>query len=231
MENKDEKSGFLLIDKPVDWTSFDVVAKLRGITGIKKIGHAGTLDPFATGLLIIAIGRAATKQISNYVKKDKVYETTLCLGAVSSTHDPEGEIKKNTKDDTGIPSIDEVERVVKSFTGKQEQIPPMYSAKKVQGKKLYQLARQGKEVERWPEGIEVFSLEILKYDWPLLELRVHCSSGTYIRVLGSDIGQALRVGAYLTKLKRVAIGDYKLQDAFGIKDISKDNWQEKLKEA
>lgn len=226
MEKKEEKSGFLLVNKSASWTSFDVVAKLRSITGIKKIGHSGTLDPFATGLLIVAIGRSATKQLRDFVKKDKTYETTLLLGSKSSTHDPEGKIEKTSDQDLQIPKLADLEQVVQSFVGEQEQIPPMHSAKKVAGKKLYQLARQGKEIERWPETIEIFDLQILDYSWPSLVLRVHCSSGTYIRVLGSDVGKALGTDAYLTELKRTAIGEYRLESAQNLADITEDNWQD-----
>lgn len=228
MKDLEQKSGFLLVDKPVAWTSFDVVAKLRSITGIKKIGHAGTLDPFATGLLIVAVGRSATKQIDDFVKLDKVYETELFLGASSSTHDPEGEIVERSISTKNIPSSESIEKVTDKFIGKQKQIPPMYSAKKVGGKKLYELARIGKEIERAPEDIEILDIEILDYDWPSLKLCVHCSSGTYIRVLGADIGEALSTGAYLKTLRRIKIGKHSVEEAKKVSELNESSWEKCL---
>jgi tRNA pseudouridine55 synthase len=220
------KSGFLYINKPTDWTSHDVVAHLRRVTGEKKIGHAGTLDPFATGLLIIGVGREATRELDKFLKQDKEYFAELHLGAVSDTYDLTGEIKKS---DASPPTEDDVKNILKKFLGEQEQIPPMYSAKKIAGKKLYELARKGKEIEREPNKIIIHELNLLNYDWPKLKIRVKCSSGTYIRSLAHDIGQKLNAGAYLEKLERTKIGAHELKDAVDLKKINQNNWQEFVK--
>ena len=225
MNNK--KSGFLLINKPIGPTSHDMVDKLRRITGIRKIGHAGTLDPFASGLLIMAIGREATKRISQYVKFDKEYIATLYLGAISNTYDPEGEITR--KPSFGYPKlgfkVEKIKKVLEKFKGEQKQIPPMFSAKKVNGRKLYKLARKGIEIKREPIYINIYELELLSYKWPELCLRVKCSSGTYIRSLGHDIGIALGVGAYLSALERVGIGDFSLDRACEVGELDENNWE------
>ena len=223
----EKKSGFLLLNKPTGPTSHDMVYKLRKITGIKKIGHAGTLDPFASGLLIMAIGRESTKQISKYVKLDKEYIATLYLGATSTTHDPEGEITK--KPGFGYPkpgfNAEEIKKVLEKFKGEQKQIPPMFSAKKVKGKKLYELARKGIEIKREAVDINIKNLELLEYKWPELELKIKCSSGTYIRSLAYDIGEALRTGAYLTVLERISIGEFLLNKSCKIEELNEDNWE------
>ncbi len=226
MENMAQPSGFLLIDKPAGWTSFDVVAKLRGITHVKKIGHAGTLDPFATGLLVVAIGSTATKQLSSFVKQDKVYEATFVLGDTSTTHDPEGVIAP-VKNPSGL-SKDDVIRALKQFTGTIEQIPPMHSAVKIGGKKLYELARKGKEIERAPRTVTVRAFDLVTWVAPLLTVRIMCSSGTYVRALARDVGDALGVGAYVKSLRRTRIGSLRIEDATPIDRIAPEHWQEKL---
>ncbi len=216
------QSGFLLIDKPAGWTSFDVVAKLRGITGVRKIGHAGTLDPFATGLLIIAVGKESTKQIDSLVKLTKEYDSVFTLGATSSTHDPEGTI---TDTDATASNIDDVNRAIASLTGDIQQIPPMHSAIKVNGRRLYKLAREGKEVERKPRSITISKFETTAYDWPELKVTIECSSGTYIRALARDLGESLGTGAYASELRRTMIGNYSINDAHKIESITSENWQ------
>ncbi len=222
----DVPSGFISINKQPGLTSHDVVNELRRITGIKKIGHAGTLDPFASGILLIAIGRRATREINKYVKLNKTYIAELYLGAISTTHDPEGEIEF-IKHSQKI-SKEAIQKVIERFIGKQEQIPPMFSAKKIGGKKLYQLARAGKVIERQASQIEIFSIKILSYKWPILVLNINCSSGTYIRSLARDIGKQLGTGAYLKNLKRIRIDKFLLENSILIEEIKKDNWQEKL---
>jgi tRNA pseudouridine55 synthase len=218
-------SGFLLIQKPVGITSHDVVERLRKITGIRTIGHSGTLDPFAEGLLIVGIGREATKRLGEFQKLDKTYIATLRLGAVSDTYDKTGNIlslvpsRQSTKNNR--PRLSQIIHCLSSFTGAIEQIPPMYSAKKIHGKKLYELARQGKEIERKPHTVTIHSLEILHYDYPFLSIKVGCSSGTYIRSLGHDIGQRLGCGSYLLTLIRTDIGKYSLKDATKLQDLSR----------
>lgn len=226
MEKDKTKSGFLLIDKAEGPTSFKLVYILRKLTGIKKIGHAGTLDPFASGLMILAIGRAATREISKYVKLDKSYTAKLLLGSRSSTHDPEGDIKKTEM--KTCPSEKQVQKILAKYIGKLEQIPPMFSAKKVGGKKLYDLARKGESIEREPASVEVYDIKIIKYDYPELVLDISCSSGTYIRALARDIGNDLEVGAYLTALRRTRIGDFSVETAGDIEDLDSENWGDKI---
>ena len=227
------KTGFLLINKPKDWTSHDVVGYIRGVvrkaTGEKKIrvGHAGTLDPFATGLLIIGIGREATKRIDEFKNMPKVYIATLKLGSTSTTFDPEGEIKKVVR--TGLDlSQQDIKKVLQTFLGKQDQIPPMFSAKKVGGQKLYNLARKGIEIERQPNEIEIYNTKLLDYNYPNLKIEVGCSTGTYIRTLVHDIGQKLGCGAYCEELERTELGEYDLKNAVWPKDITQDNWDKNL---
>jgi len=219
MENK--KSGFIIINKQINFTSHDVIVVLRGITGIKKIGHAGTLDPFATGILICAIGREATKKISQFVKLDKEYEATLKLGVESDTYDREGKMSKVKCQRS---KRDEIIKVLDKFIGKQEQVAPMFSAKKIGGKKLYELARAGKIIKRKPCKIEIYDIKLLKYKWPDLEIKVRCSTGTYIRSLGHDIGQALECGAYLEEITRIGVGKFKLPNAVELGKLNKRNW-------
>lgn len=215
-------SGNLLINKPVGITSHDVVNYLRKVCQIKKIGHAGTLDPFASGLLFLAIGREATKNLNKVVKSDKVYQVKICLGKISDTGDRTGIIKEYS---LLCPNEEEIKKCLISFVGQQEQIPPMYSAKKIKGKKLYQLARQGIEIARQATLIKISKIDFVLYNYPFLTLEVSCSSGTYIRVLAEDIGKKLGTGAYAEELKRLEIGEFSLTNAHDLQEINKDNWQ------
>lgn len=231
--NSEQNSGFLFLNKPVGPTSHDMVSRLRRLTGIKKIGHAGTLDPLASGVLIMAIGREATREISGFVKLDKEYEAVLRLGAVSDTYDREGRVEFRVSNcECRLSSVElrinTIEQVLEKFIGVQMQVPPMYSAKKVGGKKLYELARKGIDVERRPVEINIHELELSDYQWPLLKIRVRCSSGTYIRSLAHDIGQALGCGAYLEELKRTAVGEFKLEECINLEELNKENWKNKL---
>ena len=226
-------SGFLLINKPAGITSHDVVDRLRRVTSEKRIGHSGTLDPFATGLLIVGVGRDATKRLGELQKLGKTYRATLMLGATSDTGDKTGTIIARhpgpDQDPIGFwPSQNDVTAVLKKFVGDLQQIPPMYSAKKIAGKKLYELAREGKTVERKPISITISNIELLAYKWPKLEIEVDCSSGTYIRTLGEDIGATLGCGAYVDVLERLSIGGYRLQDAWELSKITSENWQNHL---
>lgn len=209
-------SGFFIINKPIGITSHDVIDKLRIITSIKKIGHAGTLDPFASGVLIVAIGRESTREISKFVKLDKEYIADIFLGAETDTYDRTG-VKIFKKSKFTNLSKKKIEEILLKFLGKQKQIPPMFSAKKVGGKKLYKLARKGIKIKREPENIEIFEIKLIKYVWPLLKIKIKCSSGTYIRSLAYDIGIKLGCGGYLNELERTAIGDFKISDALDIK--------------
>jgi len=221
-DNKNLTPGFIIVNKPSGPTSHDIINKLRRITGIKKIGHAGTLDPFASGLLIVAIGREATKNINEFVKLDKEYSATLRLGATSDTYDRTGrklEVKsKKVKKEM-------IEKVLEKFVGRQKQIPPMYSAKKVGGKKLYELARKGIEIKRELADVEIFDIKFINYKPPFLKIRVRCSSGTYIRSLAHDIGEKLGCGAYLEELERTGIGVFKIKNSVKPEIITENNWE------
>ena len=206
--------GILLIDKPDGISSFGVVAKVRWIlsqaAGKKvKIGHAGTLDPFATGLLILLVGKA-TKQADQFLKLDKTYEATLQLGATSTTADPEGEL---TTVSDRVPIQAEIDEVLKKFIGTIQQTPPIFSAIKVNGQRAYKLARKGQEVVMQPRTVTIYDIADVKYDCPELSFSVKVSSGTYIRSLAVDIGEYLEVGAYLTALRRTNIAEYDIKDA------------------
>ncbi len=217
---------FILINKDKNISSFKVITYLRKITGIRKIGHAGTLDPIAEGLLIVAIGRESTRQIGQFVNLDKEYIAQIYLGKTSDTYDKEGKVLSQYKG--RALELKDIKKGLINFKGEIEQIAPMYSAKKHKGQKLYELARKGLEVERRPSLINIKEIEILNYKWPNLMIRVNCSKGTYIRSLAYDLGNKLKTGAYLQELKRTRVGDYKLASAFKMKDITAENWQNKL---
>jgi len=221
-----QKVGFLLIDKPKGITSHDVVDYLREKIGLKKIGHAGTLDPIATGLLIVGVGREATRQLSFFLKMDKEYIGEIKLGGISDTYDREGKIKK--KKIIEIPSRERVEKIVRGFVGKIKQTPPIFSAKKFKGKKLYTLARKGEKIKPAQVLVEIYNISILDYNWPSLRIKVKCSSGTYIRSLAHDIGKKLGTGGYLEKLCRTKIGRFKLENAKKLNEITSRNWQKFL---
>lgn len=217
---------FLLINKPKDWTSFDVIAYLRQALKIKKIGHAGTLDPFATGLLIVGVGRESTKKLDEFKNLPKTYIATIKLGATSDTQDSTGVItisRGATRDPdfTSGPTKKDVKNTIKKFIGKQMQLPPMHSAKKINGKRLYKLARKGIDIEREPNEIEIYDIKLLDYVYPRLEISVNCGAGTYIRALAYDIGETLKTGAYCDELKRTKIGEYDIVDAMDVKDVNK----------
>jgi tRNA pseudouridine55 synthase len=207
--------GLLLIDKPKDWTSFDVVAKVRGTikreAGLKKpkVGHTGTLDPLATGLLVLCLG-SYCKRASEFSKLDKTYEVTMKLGQTSATGDDEGE---KTKVSDHSPAYEEVEDALKRFTGEISQVPPAYSAIKVDGQRAYKLARAGKEVKLEPRKVTIHSIENLEYAYPEIKFTVSVSSGTYIRTLVEDIGNFLGTGAYMNALRRTKVGDFSIQKA------------------
>lgn len=210
---------FLLINKPAGWTSFDVVAYIRKQHPKKtKVGHAGTLDPFATGLLIVAIGREATKKLDEFKNLPKTYIATIKLGEISDTFDKTGKIKKYKKniiEKIFKKNINKeiVNNILKKFIGKQKQLPPMFSAKKINGQRLYELARQGKTIKRQKNKIEIFEIKLLEYNYPYLKIEIICSAGTYIRTLANDIGKNLGTGAYCEELTRTAIGPHSLSEA------------------
>lgn len=204
----------LLIDKPAGITSFGVVARVRRQLSEQlgrkaKVGHTGTLDPFASGLMIIVTGKEC-KNASQYSKLDKVYEATIRLGQTSTTGDPEGDI---TDVSDRQPSRDEVQAALAGFTGEITQRPPVYSAIKINGQRAYKLARKGEAVEMPERQVTVFSLELVDYTYPEVTIRTHVSSGTYIRTLAEDIGGALGTGAYCSQLRRTKVADYSVDDA------------------
>ena len=209
------KSGIINVYKEKGFTSFDVVAKLRGILKTKKIGHTGTLDPDAEGVLPVCIGRA-TKVCDILTDKDKVYEAVMLLGVETDTQDTSGEVLKELPVKV---SEDAVKEAILSFVGEYAQVPPMYSALKVNGKKLYELAREGKTVERKARNVQIFSIEILEIDLPRVRMSVHCSKGTYIRTLCHDVGQKLGCGGCMDKLLRTKVGVFKLADTLKLAEI------------
>lgn len=211
--------GFLIIDKDSGWTSHDVVAKMRGVLGERKIGHMGTLDPLATGVLVLAVGKEYTKQIQNYMGVDKDYEVEMELGKVSDTYDSEGQVEE-----TGVqmPSEEQILEVMEKFWGKTMQMPPAFSAKKVGGQRAYKLARAGKEVKLEPREVEMQGRDI-EVDLPFVRFKVEVSSGTYVRSLVHDIGQELACGAIMTALRRTRVGEFKLEGAKKIVDFESAN--------
>jgi len=216
--------NILLINKPPGPTSHDIVDKVRRITGERRVGHAGTLDPFAEGLLIVLVGRESTKRQSEFMKLDKEYVTTIHLGAETDTNDLTGkQIESTFLTKSDPPTLEIIQKILKSFTGEIDQIPPQYSAIKIKGKKAYELARKGINIELKSRKIKIYSIKIISYKYPALELKINCSSGTYIRSLARDIGKELKQGAYLEKLTRTKIGKYLLKNAVIPEDIAQNN--------
>ncbi|MEK7648369.1 MAG: tRNA pseudouridine(55) synthase TruB [Patescibacteria group bacterium] len=211
MTNDTRQNELLLINKPSGPTSHDIVDRVRKQTGIKRVGHAGTLDPFATGLLIILVGREQTKRQSEFLTMDKTYEAVIKIGGTSTTDDCTGEITSNPPESPITPTL--IQKTLQSFIGTFDQMPPNFSAKKIKGKKAYELAREGIQPDLKPKQITIYSIEFISYSWPLLTIRCSVSSGTYIRALARDIGKALGGGAYCEKLMRTSIGPYNLSDA------------------
>ena len=209
------------IDKPVGWTSFDIVKKVKRITGHKKVGHGGTLDPFASGVLILGT-EDDTKILTEITKSNKSYQAELLLGVKTNTLDPEGEIT----DERHIPilSDDILRKTMKTFEGKQKQIPPMFSAKKSGGVRLYKLARKNIEIERNEIDIEIDDISLVSFSEDKIIFNVSCSKGTYIRVLGSDIAKKLGTVGHLINLKRTRVGNYFFKDSISIENFEK-SWK------
>lgn len=202
--------GIYLINKPRGRSSFSIVAQARRLSGIKKVGHAGTLDVEAEGLLLVLVGKEYTKLSDKFLKQDKTYEFIIKLGETSTTGDSEGEKTEvsNTK-----PSKKDILRVLELFEGRIMQTPPQYSAIKIDGKRAYKSARKGQKVDIKPREIEIYSIKLQEYKYPYVRIKADVSSGTYIRSLGEDIGKALKTGAYCTKIVRTQIGEYQLKKA------------------
>lgn len=206
----------LLINKPLHWTSFDVVRKLRSLIQIKKIGHAGTLDPLATGLLIVCTGRF-TKKINEFMAQEKEYTGSITLGAVTPTYDLESQ-PEQPKDFSFVTTA-LLQQTAQKFTGDIEQLPPMFSAIKKDGVALYELARRGETTELKPRPIHIASFEITNTELPVVHFKVVCSTGTYIRSLANDFGAALGCGGYLSSLCRTRIGEFRIEDAVSVEEI------------
>ena len=213
-------NGIILVDKPANMTSFGVVARVRRVLSKQfgkriKVGHTGTLDPFATGLMIIVTGKEC-KNAGNYSKLDKIYETKIVLGKTSTTGDTEGEI---TDVSDKVPAKTDILIALEKFKGEITQIPPIFSAIKIDGQRAYDLARRGKIVEMPERKVTVYELEMLDYAYPYLTIRAHVSSGTYIRTLAEDIGKELTTGAYCKELRRTKIADWDISQAITLKSL------------
>jgi tRNA pseudouridine55 synthase len=224
MNSLETPAGILLVDKPIGISSFDCIRALRRQTGLRKFGHAGTLDPMATGLMIILVG-GATKQADRFLKQDKTYTAQLSLGHVSSTGDAEGEL---TAVSDRRPAQSQVAAALKTLTGQISQIPPAYSAIKINGQPAYRRIRRGEEVVIPARTVTIYTMDLDSYAYPHILLHAHVSSGTYIRTLAADIGQHLHTGAYLSALRRTSIGDYSIKQAHKLSDISAENFNNYL---
>jgi tRNA pseudouridine55 synthase len=216
IENTFAEGKVLLIDKPLEWTSYDVIRKLRKIINIKKIGHAGTLDPLATGLLIVCTGKF-TKKINEYMAQEKEYTGTITLGAVTPTYDRESE-PENVTSLNGI-TEEMIKEKTKQFTGEILQTPPIHSAIKQNGKPVYLMARKGMEVILEPRKVTIKEFEITNVELPVVSFKVVCTTGTYIRSLANDFGVALGCGGYLSELRRTRIGNFKVEDAVTMEEF------------
>lgn len=211
-----DKGEVFLVDKPLEWTSFDVVKKIRGRLRIKKVGHAGTLDPLATGLLIICAGKA-TKKINDYQDLGKTYTGKMVLGKTTPSVDLETEFDSEKPYDHI--TVEQIEEAVAKWTGDIIQIPPIYSAIKVDGERAYKAARRKEEIKLKPRPVQVPVFEVDASNLPEISFKIECSKGTYIRSLVRDVGEALGCGAYMSELRRTAIGDFKVEDAFVLEDF------------
>ncbi len=210
----------LLLDKPAGMTSFGVVARIRRVLSDRagkkvKVGHTGTLDPFATGLMVIVTGKMC-REAEKFSKLDKWYEATVELGKNSTTGDPEGEVTVTSQ---AVPSLDKINEALGKFTGSITQTPPIFSAIKINGERAYKLAREGKAVDMPTRLVDIFSLDLISYEYPYLKIRTHVSSGTYIRSLAQDIGAYLGTGAYCKELRRTQISDMKIELAKTLADF------------
>ncbi len=211
--------NIFIINKPLEWTSMDVIRKMQRILNFKKIGHAGTLDPLATGVLIVCVGKA-TKRINEFMDMQKEYVTDINLTAFSETDDAQGPL--HPVEIQHVPSKQEVEKVLQNFIGDIEQIPPKFSAIKIQGKRAYKKAHAKEKFNMPPRHVTIHSIELINYTWPYLTIKVTCSKGTYIRALGRDIGAKLQTGGYLASLTRSAIGPYILDQAQTLEQLQEE---------
>lgn len=217
---------FLIIDKPAHITSHGVIARLRQITNERKIGHAGTLDPNATGLLIVGIGRDSTRRLGDLTtKSDKTYDAEVVLGETRDTDDSEGMVLEQFDVQTP-PAVSQIKKVLSQFEGHSFQLPPNYSAIKLSGRKAYEIARKGEIPQLSKRKITIYSIELIEYAYPTLKFIVKVSSGTYIRALARDIGAKLGTGGYLANLRRTAVGNFNVGQAVELDSLAPDNWQD-----
>jgi len=219
--------GLILVDKPQDYTSHDVVVEIRDILNNKKVGHYGTLDPLATGLILLAVGKT-TRLFPFFSKLGKVYEGQMRLGFSTDTYDSTG--KPTSPENKKYPQKGILLKAMKKFEGEILQIPPPFSAKKYKGKPLYELAREKKEFELRPSKVFIHFFQLIKYNRPFIEFKVRCSSGTYIRSLAFDLGQSLRCGAHLSKLTRTEIGNFHIRESFTLENIKRFTEEKKTEE-
>ncbi len=213
--------GVLNIDKPMGLTSHDVVGRVRRLSGTRRVGHTGTLDPLATGILVVCLGRA-TRLVEYVVGRPKTYTATIRLGQTTNTYDTEGEITAEQTLPDNL-SLAEIRPYLDQFRGEIAQIPPLYSAIKKDGQPLYKLARQGKTIELEPRQVTIYELEVLAWQQPDLSLQIRCSAGTYIRSIAHDLGQLLGYGGHLTQLRRTAVGAFNLSTAVSLDDLTPNN--------
>lgn len=211
--------GIYPIIKPKGPTSHDIIYQMRRVTGEKRVGHAGTLDPLASGVLVIAVGREFTKQLEHHVQGEKEYIATIKLGETSTTDDEQGEKIKLQISNSQIPNEEQVRTVLQTFVGEIEQVPPIYSAIKIKGKPAHRRVRQGQTVELQPRTVEIKEIELLEYTFPILKIRVKCGKGVYIRSLARDIGQKLETGAYLADLERTQVGEFRIENAMTVEEF------------
>ena len=212
---KPTTEGILLLDKPAGKSSFFLVTLLRHKLHVKKIGHAGTLDPFAKGVMVMLVGQNYTRLSNRFLDQDKEYVAKIRLGIETDTFDPEGKIVATSEI---VPTVDDIRSVLQEFQGTIEQIPPMFSAKKINGKKLCDLARKGQVVERAPVKVQV-AITLLAYEYPYLELQISCSKGTYVRTIAHDIGKKLGCGAHVAELTRTRSGNFSLSECLSTDDL------------
>ncbi|HTY13339.1 MAG TPA: tRNA pseudouridine(55) synthase TruB [Candidatus Omnitrophota bacterium] len=211
-------NGIIIVNKPQGWTSFDVCNKIRGLTGVKKVGHSGTLDPMATGVLPVFLG-TATKSVDRFLSGDKGYRAEMTLGITTDTLDATGKILLRNAE-CGVRNEEEIKSLFEKYTGKLKQKPPMFSAKKVNGQRLYKMARKGQEVEREPVEITIYKIDLLGMDGNKIRFDVLCSKGTYVRVLAADMGDDLGCGAHLSALERIYSHPFHISQAFDLNTIA-----------
>jgi len=218
--------GLHAIYKPKGVTSHDIITELRKITGIKTIGHAGTLDPLASGVLVVGIGKWAAKKLNQEVKKEKEYLARIKLGEKSSTDDQAGIIEKHSI--KKIPSEKEIRKILKLFLGKIKQRPPDFSAKRIKGQRAYKIARRGLKPKLKEETVEIKEIKLIKYSWPYLDLKITCGPGTYIRSLARDLGEKLKTGAYLAELERTRVGNFTKEKSWPLEKFKKEFQRRKI---